>query len=290
MAHCLRSKNYVNLMVGSKQPQPVFLSAEEADSHCRAGASVWKFASTDDGLDPDVVLVGIGAEITFEVIEAAAMLRKRTPDLRVRVVNVTDLMVLGLEGSHPHSLTHDDFDALFTADRPIHFNYHGYPNELKGLLFGRPNLHRVSIEAYAEEGSTTTPFDMMLRNRVSRYHVMEAAIKGGAQRNEKIRLDMHELLSGIRHEVSKMQEYIMTNSKGRVSTLMKTRIEAEVDQILKTRTIRLHSVARARLIGTLAMLISSLWLLLRTSGRECPSLHHTYPKWIIVSFDGRLLS
>lgn len=201
-------------MVGSKQPQPVFLSAEEADSHCRAGASVWKFASTDDGLDPDVVLVGIGAEITFEVIEAAALLRKRTPDLRVRVVNVTDLMVLGLEGSHPHSLSHDDFAALFTADRPIHFNYHGYPNELKGLLFGRPNLQRISIEAYAEEGSTTTPFDMMLRNRVSRYHVMEAAIKGGAQRNEKIRLDMHELLSGIRHEVSKLQEYIMTNSKG----------------------------------------------------------------------------
>ncbi|KAI4127872.1 MAG: hypothetical protein LQ347_004414 [Umbilicaria vellea] len=213
LAHCLRSKNYVNLMVGSKQPQPVFLTAEEADSHCRAGASVWKFASTDDGLDPDVVLVGIGAEITFEVIEAAAILRKRTPDLRVRVVNVTDLMVLGLEGSHPHSLSHEDFAALFTADRPIHFNYHGYPNELKGLLFGRPNLQRISIEAYAEEGSTTTPFDMMLRNRVSRYHVMEAAIKGGAQRNEKIRLDMHELLSGIRHEVSKIQEYIMTNSK-----------------------------------------------------------------------------
>lgn len=201
-------------MVGSKQPQPVFLTASEAESHCRAGGSVWKFASTDEGLDPDVVLVGIGAEITFEVIEAAAMLRKLVPQLRVRVVNVTDLMILGLEGSHPHALTHADFDALFTPDRPIHFNYHGYANEIKGLLFGRPNLQRVSIESYREEGSTTTPFDMMLRNHVSRYHVAEAAIKGGAQRNERVRLDMHGLLSGLRHDIVKIQEYIMKTSKG----------------------------------------------------------------------------
>ena len=214
LAHCLRSVNYVNLMVGSKQPQPVFLSAEEADSHCRAGASVWRFASTDDGLDPDVVVVGIGAEITFEVIEAAAMLRKRAPDLRLRVVNVTDLMVLENEGSHPHALSHEDFDALFTPNRPVHFNYHGYANELKGLLFGRPQLHRVSIESYCEEGSTTTPLDMMLRNRVSRYHVAEAAIKGAAKRNERVRLDMHETLSTLRHDLVKTQEYIMQTGKG----------------------------------------------------------------------------
>ncbi|MCJ1283516.1 hypothetical protein MMC26_002846 [Xylographa opegraphella] len=213
IAHCLRSKNYVNLMVGSKQPAPVFLSGDEAESHCRAGASVWKFASVDDGLDPDVVLVGIGAEITFEVIVAAAMLRKMAPSLRVRVVNVTDLLILELEGSHPHALTHADFDALFTADRPIHFNYHGYAKELQGLLWGRPNLQRISIESYDEEGSTTTPFDMALRNRVSRYHVAEAAVKGGATRNEKVRLEQHELLSTIRHEITKTQEYIMKTSK-----------------------------------------------------------------------------
>jgi len=155
LAHCLRSTNYVNLMVGSKQPQPVFLSADEADSHCRAGASVWKFASTDEGLDPDVVIVGIGAELMFEVVEAAAMLRRNFPYLRVRVINVTDLMILENEGSHPHALSHELFDSLFTHDRPIHFNYHGYANELKGLLFGRPRLDRVSIESYSEEGSTT---------------------------------------------------------------------------------------------------------------------------------------
>ena len=214
IAHCLQSKNYVNLMVGSKQPAPVFLSGAEAESHCRAGASVWKFASVDDGLDPDVVLVGIGAEITFEVVVAAAKLRKWAPSLRVRVVNVTDLLILELEGLHPHALTHTDFDALFTANRPIHFNYHGYAKELQGLLWGRPNLQRISIESYNEEGSTTTPFDMALRNRVSRYHVAEAAIIGGAQRNEKVRLDQHKLLSLIRHEITETQEYIMKNSKG----------------------------------------------------------------------------
>ncbi|KAI9823003.1 MAG: hypothetical protein M1832_002657 [Thelocarpon impressellum] len=213
IAHCLRSKTYVNLMVGSKQPQPVFLSPEEADTHCRAGGSIWKFASTDEGLDPDVVLVGIGSEITFEVVAAASMLRKMAPMLRVRVVNVTDLMILGTEGTHPHSLTTADFDALFTADRRIHFNYHGYANELKGLLFGRPKLDRISMESYREEGSTTTPFDMMLRNKVSRYDVAEAAIKGAAERNEKVRIDMHVLLSELRHEVQKRRESIMETGK-----------------------------------------------------------------------------
>jgi len=213
LAHCLRSTNYVNLMVGSKQPQPVFLSPEEAESHCRAGASVWKFASTDGGLDPDVVLVGIGAEITFEVIEAAAWLRRNVPAARVRVVNVTDLMVLSHEGKHPHALSHDDFDALFTPDRPIHFNYHGYPTEIKGLLFGRPRLDRISIAAYSEEGSTTTPLDMMLRNRVSRFDVAEAAVKGAAKRNEMVRLDLHELTSRLRHEKQKTSQYIWRTGK-----------------------------------------------------------------------------
>ncbi|PQE06541.1 hypothetical protein CJF32_00002307 [Rutstroemia sp. NJR-2017a WRK4] len=213
IAHCLRSRNYVNLMVGSKQPQPVFLSPDEADKHCQAGASIWKFASTDGGLDPDVVLVGIGSELTFEVISAAALLRKLCPALRVRVVNVTDLMILEAETLHPHSLTHEEFESLFTKDRPIHFNYHGYANEIKGLLFGRPNLDRVTIASYKEEGSTTTPFDMMLRNEVSRYHVMERAIKGGARRNEKVNLDMTLLLGDIRHQVTKVHDYIMKYGK-----------------------------------------------------------------------------
>jgi xylulose-5-phosphate/fructose-6-phosphate phosphoketolase len=106
------------------------------------------------------VLVGIGVEMTFEVIAAAALLRKHAPELRVRVVNITDLMILMDCGIHPHSLTREAFATLFTEDRPIHFNYHGYAIELKGLLFGRPNLDRVSIEGYREEGTTTSPFDV----------------------------------------------------------------------------------------------------------------------------------
>lgn len=209
MAHCLRSKNYVNLMVGSKQPTPVFLSPEEAERHCQAGASVWKFCSTDGGLDPDVVLVGIGAELTFEVVMAAAILRRHSPELRVRVVNVTDLMILDNEGLHPHALTEADFSSLFTSDRHVHFNYHGYAGEIKGLLFGRPNLDRITISSYMEEGSTTTPFDMMLRNQTSRYHVMMQAVKGAAKVNPKIALNLVEILGELKHQIVKVQQFIL---------------------------------------------------------------------------------
>ncbi|KAF2648105.1 D-xylulose 5-phosphate/D-fructose 6-phosphate phosphoketolase [Lophiostoma macrostomum CBS 122681] len=213
LAHCLRSKNYVNLMVGSKQPSPVFLSPEEAEAHCRAGASVWDFCSTEGGLRPDVVLVGIGAELTFEVVKAAQLLKEMVPELRVRVVNVTDLLVLETEGLHPHSLTNQDFASLFTEDRDVHFNYHGYGTELKGLLFARPGMERITIEGYREEGSTTTPFDMMLVNHVSRFHVMEYAIRGGARVNEKVRVKMVPLLAEIKHTIQKTREYIFAEGK-----------------------------------------------------------------------------
>lgn len=209
MHHCLKSKNYVNLMVGSKQETPVWLSPEEAESHCRAGSSVFKFASTDEGVDPDVVLVGIGCELMFEVISAAALLRKACPELRVRVVNVSDLMILG--SGHPHSLTTEDFDSLFTKDRAIIFNYHGYTQELKGLLFGRPGLDRVTIEGYAEEGSTTTPFDMMLRNNVSRYDVAMHAVRGAGMVNRKIAPRQHELISNFKTRVTEIHNFIFKN-------------------------------------------------------------------------------
>lgn len=215
ITHCLQSKNYVNLMVGSKQPSAVFLSADEAENHCRAGSSVWKFASTDNGLNPDVVIVGIGSELTFEVIAAAHLLRTRVPDLRVRVVNVTDLMILGAQSSHPHALTDEDFNLVFTKDAPVHFNYHGYASELKGLLFGRPNMDRVSIASYMEEGSTTTPFNMMLLNHTSRYHVAIKAVQGGARRNEKVQLRMHELVSELNHKIRETQEYIVEKKTGK---------------------------------------------------------------------------
>ncbi|KAF9048473.1 phosphoketolase [Panaeolus papilionaceus] len=215
VSHCLRAKNYINLMVGSKQPTPVWLSPEEADAHCIAGASVWKFASVGEGVNPDVVLVGIGVEVTFEVIAAAALLRVHAPELRVRVVNVTDLMILGETGSHPHALTELGFKTLFTEDRAIHFNYPGYPIELKGLLFGRPNLDRVTIHGYSEEGTTTSPFDMMLANHTDRYTVAVNAIRGGALCNSKVSTYAHEKCALIRHLAQKEKDYIYANGKDR---------------------------------------------------------------------------
>jgi xylulose-5-phosphate/fructose-6-phosphate phosphoketolase len=212
--HCLQSKNYINLMVGAKQPTPVYLTPEEAENHCRAGASVWKFCSTDDGLDPDVVLVGIGVELMYEVIKAAAILRERAPYLRVRVVNVTDLMILDNEGSHPHALSDEAFNSLFTEDRPVHFNYHGYPTELQGLLFGRPRLDRVTIAGYMEEGSTTTPFNMVIVNQVSRFHVAQAAIRGAAKRNEQVRVHHQELYAEFEHKIDETRKYILEHQQG----------------------------------------------------------------------------
>ncbi|OJJ85644.1 putative phosphoketolase [Aspergillus glaucus CBS 516.65] len=209
--HCLKSKNYVNLMVGAKQPTPVYLTPEEAENHCRAGASIWKFCSTDSGLRPDVVLVGIGVEVMFEVIYAAAILRKRIPELRIRVINVTDLMVLDNEGAHPHALSNEAFANMFTEDKNIHFNYHGYPSELEGLLFGRPHFDRATIDGYMEEGSTTTPFDMMLANHVSRFHVAKAALRGAAKWNEHAQLMHHELATQLDQEITDTKKYILAN-------------------------------------------------------------------------------
>ena len=208
--HCLNSRGYVNLMVGSKQVHPVFLSVEEAAAHCAAGASIWKFASVDDGLRPDVVLVGIGAELTLEVVKAAELLRKISPAMRVRVVNVTDLMVLQASG-HPHSLTDECVNALFTADKHVHFNYHGYAGEIKGLLYGRPGTGkgRITVDCYKEEGTTTTPYDMLLSNSTSRLHVAQAAVKGAALVNEKVALDMTEVMAHLKGEIASAKPYIL---------------------------------------------------------------------------------
>ncbi|KAL1851329.1 hypothetical protein VTK73DRAFT_9457 [Phialemonium thermophilum] len=224
--HCLASKNYVNLVIGSKQPTAVYLSPSEAAEHCRRGASVWHFASSKDagsgdGRDsaststahPDVVLVGIGVEVTFEVVKAAELLRTLCPDLRVRVVNVTDLMILVPESRHPHALSRDRFEELFTADKPVLFNYHGYPTELQGLLFGRPRTDRMSVEGYREEGTTTTPFDMMLVNCVSRYDVAARALRAAAPSNDAVERGLDGLLKEVDRRVEAVRDYIRDNGK-----------------------------------------------------------------------------
>ncbi|KAK3314083.1 XFP N-terminal domain-containing protein [Apodospora peruviana] len=218
--HCLKSKNKTNLIIGSKQPTSVYLSAEEADEHCRLGASIWDFASSKDPSgsakstpNPDVVLVGVGVEVTFEVIKAAELLRTLCPGLRVRVVNVTDLMILIAESKHPHALSKDHFVDLFTADKPVLFNYHGYPTELQGLLFGREGLWRMGVEGYIEEGSTTTPFDMMLVNRVSRFDVVSRALRAGAEHNEEVKQQLDKCLRDVEEKVKDVRRFIAEHGK-----------------------------------------------------------------------------
>lgn len=213
VSHCLSSKNYVNLIIGSKQPTPVYLSPKEAASHCRDGASVWKFASSTE--TPDVVLVGIGVEVTFETIACAALLGTICPSLKVRVVNVTDLMILLPESQHPHALSKDKFRDLFTEDRPVLFNYHGYPTELQGILFGRENVSRMSVAGYKEEGSTTTPFDMMLRNGVSRFDLAERALRAvaGSHRESLGGKGLDECLDQVKSRVEEVREFIAKEGK-----------------------------------------------------------------------------
>jgi len=212
--HCLKSKNYVNLMIGSKQPTAVYLSEKDAAEHCKRGASVWKFASSEEeGQEPDVVLVGIGVEVTFEVIAAVQVLKKLLPSLRVRVINVTDLMVLAAESRHPHALQRSNFIDMFTDDRPVLFNYHGYASELQGLIFGRHRPDRMSVEGYKEEGSTTTPFDMMMLNKVSRYDLAARALRAAAGRDDKVKSRLDDLVRKIDDEVAEIREYITANGK-----------------------------------------------------------------------------
>ncbi|KAK5653653.1 hypothetical protein OQA88_8683 [Cercophora sp. LCS_1] len=209
VAHILHSRNKTNLLIGSKQPTAVYLSASEAAEHCRVGASTWNFASSSPE-NPDVVLVGIGVETTFEVVKAAELLRAICPKLRVRVVNVTDLMILIAESKHPHALSRDKFIELFTEDKPVFFNYHGYPTELQGLLFGRPGLERMSVRGYQEEGTTTTPFDMMLVNGVSRFDAAKWALKKGSEANQDVDAS---LVGEIDRRVKEVQQFIKDNGK-----------------------------------------------------------------------------
>lgn len=193
--HCLRGIDHVNLMIANKHPSPNWLSWEEAVAHCRAGASIWHWASTDEGIEPDVVLVGIGDITTVEVLAAADLLNRDEPSLRVRVVNVTDLLILEHESLHPHGLDDDLFEALFTADRSVIVNFHGYPSAVKQLLFGRRGCDRFTINGYREEGTTTTPFDMLVRNGVSRFDLARQALRAGAKSNPRVAARVTEHIS-----------------------------------------------------------------------------------------------
>jgi len=174
--HCLRSRQYVNVIVAGKHPELQFLDMEAAVKHCTAGIGIWEWASNDRGGEPDVVMACAGDVPTLETLAAADLLRQQLPDLKVRVVNVVDLMRLQPREEHPHGLPDRDFDALFTADKPIIFAYHGYPWLIHRLTYRRTNHGNLHVRGYKEEGTTTTPFDMVVRNDLDRFHLVQDVI------------------------------------------------------------------------------------------------------------------
>ncbi|HET7341253.1 MAG TPA: phosphoketolase family protein [Methylomirabilota bacterium] len=170
--HCLRSRHYVNVIVAGKQPALQYLTMDEAVKHCTAGLGIWPWASNDAGHEPDVVLACCGDVPTLETLAAAKLLREHVPELKVRVVNVVDLMTLQPQREHPHGLSDRDFDDLFTRDKPIIFAFHGYPWLIHRLTYRRTNHDNLHVRGYKEEGTTTTPFDMVVLNDLDRFHLV----------------------------------------------------------------------------------------------------------------------
>ncbi|HEY8030343.1 MAG TPA: phosphoketolase family protein [Gaiellaceae bacterium] len=193
--HCLRSRHYVNVIVAGKQPALDYLTIDEAVAHCARGIGIWDWASTDGLGEPDVVLACCGDVPTLETLAAAAILRERMPDLKARVINVVDLMRLQPAMEHPHGLSDAEFDALFTTDRPVVFAYHGYPWLIHRLTYRRTNHNNVHVRGYKEEGTTTTPFDMVMLNDLDRFHlVMDVVdrVPGLGERAAHLRQDMED--------------------------------------------------------------------------------------------------
>ena len=195
--HCLRSRDYVNVIVAGKQPAPQWLTMAEAEAHCAAGLGVWGWASNDGG-NPDVVLGCCGDVPTLEALAAVSILREHLPDVRVRLVNVVDLMRLQPPGEHPHGLTDPEFDALFTTDKPIIFAFHGYPWLIHRLTYRRTNHGNLHVRGYKEEGTTTTPFDMCVLNEIDRFKLVTDVIDrvpGLAARAAHVRQAMRDKLA-----------------------------------------------------------------------------------------------
>ncbi|MEO9296490.1 phosphoketolase family protein [Devosia alba] len=176
--HCLRSRDYINVIVAGKQPELQWLDMEAAAAHCAVGLGVWDWASTCGEEEPDAVVACAGDVPTMEALAAVALLREQFPDIRLRVVNVVDLMTLQAPSQHPHGISDDQFDAMFTADRPVIFVHHGYPALIHRLIYRRTNHHNFHVHGFQEEGTTTTPFDMAVLNQIDRFHVAKAVVDG----------------------------------------------------------------------------------------------------------------
>jgi xylulose-5-phosphate/fructose-6-phosphate phosphoketolase len=175
--HCLQSRGYINLVIIDKQPELQWLDIDAACAHAARGASVWPWAGTESKEEPDVVLAAAGDTPTLEIMAAAHWLRRMAPDLHFRVVNVVDLMTLFSPAEHPHGMSQEKFVELFTQSADVVFAFHGYPGAVHQLLHGRPNAQRFHVRGFREEGTTTTPFDMVVLNGMSRFHLCIEAIK-----------------------------------------------------------------------------------------------------------------
>jgi xylulose-5-phosphate/fructose-6-phosphate phosphoketolase len=213
-ASCLRSRDRINVIVAGKQPQLQYLSMEEAERHCARGIGIWHWASTDGGGEPDAVLACAGDVPTLETLAAADLLRREFPNLKVRVVNVVDLMTLQPASEHPHGLPDAEFDAIFTADKPLIFAYHGYPWLIHRLTYRRTNHPNLHVRGYKEEGTTTTPFDMTVLNELDRYHLAAEVIKrvpslagaAGSGAVQRLRRQLDEHASYIRRHGEDLPE------------------------------------------------------------------------------------
>jgi xylulose-5-phosphate/fructose-6-phosphate phosphoketolase len=191
--HCLRSRNYVNVIVAGKQPQAQWLGMDAAIQHCEAGIGVWKWASNDEGAEPDVVMACAGDVPTLETLAAVSILRAHLPELKIRCINVVDLMKLQPEKEHPHGLSDAEFDALFTLERPIIFAFHGYPSLIHRLTYRRRNHGNLHVRGYKEEGTTTTPFDMVVVNDIDRFHLVQDTLRRLPELGDKARSLIRDL-------------------------------------------------------------------------------------------------
>jgi xylulose-5-phosphate/fructose-6-phosphate phosphoketolase len=201
--HCLRSRNYVNLIVIDKQPHLQYLPMDDAIEHCERGASTWEWAGNARDVEPDVVLAAAGDVPTMETLAAAEWLRERIPELKVRVVNVVDLMALFPREHHPHGMSETRFIDMFTADKPVIFAFHGYQRAIHEVIHGRANADRFHVRGFNEQGTTTTPFDMVVLNEMSRYHLCIEALR----RASRVRMQAQGLLTELEHLISQAVAY-----------------------------------------------------------------------------------
>jgi xylulose-5-phosphate/fructose-6-phosphate phosphoketolase len=202
--HVLRSRNMINVIVAGKQPELQWVSMDAASKHCEAGIGVWEWASNDAGSEPDVVMACAGDVPTIETLAAVDILRQKLPDLRVRMVNVVNLMKLQPDKEHPNGLTDRDFDDIFTSDKPIIFAYHGYPWLIHRLTYRRTNHHNLHVRGYKEEGTTSTPFDMTVMNDIDRFHLVSDVV----DRVPKLRNQAVYLKQFIRDKLIDHKHYI----------------------------------------------------------------------------------